>query len=203
MSKLHKPQLNLQPNAVIVIENFLSAKECESLLRRLGTLIWGSSRVVETHRARELNVVNKKIRSSETVHEDAFDGFLKRTLRIIERRLTLRFTMVADNLENWQATRYGTSEQFDYHLDCGGTYHSELARRVHTFLIYLESPVRGGATHFRALDQRIEPNAGRLVAWNNLLPDGNCNHAMVHSSLPVRRGRKTTLVTWERLASTN
>jgi prolyl 4-hydroxylase len=37
-----------------------------------------------------------------------------------------------------------------------------------------------------------------LVAWNNLLPNGNCNHAMVHASLPVTAGSKTILTTWER-----
>jgi prolyl 4-hydroxylase len=39
---------------------------------------------------------------------------------------------------------------------------------------------------------------GRLLVWNNLLPNGNCNHAMVHAGLPVTDGSKTILTTWER-----
>jgi hypothetical protein len=44
----------------------------------------------------------------------------------------------------------------------------------------------------------IRPVQGRLVVWNNLLPDGHCNYAMMHAGLPVKKGVKIILNTWIR-----
>ena len=39
-------------------------------------------------------------------------------------------------------------------------------------MIYLNEPEDGGATRFKAIGKTIQPGPGKLLAWNNLLPDG-------------------------------
>jgi prolyl 4-hydroxylase len=95
-------------------------------------------------------------------------------------------------------SRYRRGDIFDYHLDCGSWSEHPSGERRRTILIVIEAPLRGGATHFRALNQTIQPHLGRLVVWRNLLPTGNCNHAMIHSGRAVWQGQKTILTTWER-----
>lgn len=101
-------------------------------------------------------------------------------------------------LEPWQMTRYRRGTAYDYHLDCGAWAGHPSGERARTVMLVLEAPQQGGATHFRALARTVRPAAGRLVVWRNLLPDGGCNHAMIHAGRPVWQGRKTILTTWER-----
>ncbi|MFC7519786.1 2OG-Fe(II) oxygenase [Xanthomonas populi] len=118
-------------------------------------------------------------------------------MRDIECRLQAMFGIRPADLEPWQMTRYRRGDAYDYHLDCGVPHPS--GERKRTLLIVLEQPARGGATHFRALNRSIQPRVGRFVLWRNLLPNGLCNHAMIHAGRPVRQGCKTILTTWEHL----
>ena len=95
-------------------------------------------------------------------------------------------------------TRYAKGQGFDFHLDCGCWGQDVSGERKRTILLYLEKPAGGGTTYFRALNLEVQPVVGRLVVWNNLLPNGNCNHAMVHAGLQITAGSKTVLSTWER-----
>jgi prolyl 4-hydroxylase len=135
-------------------------------------------------------------RSSSTLLATELGPWFQEQLRLIESALEA-LGVELPNLEPWQVTRYLCGEAYDYHLDCGCWGDHPSGERKRTIMLYLQEPQSGGATHFRALNQTIEALAGRLLAWYNLLPNGNCNHAMIHSSLPVRRGCKMILTTWE------
>ena len=135
---------------------------------------------------------------SETAHQKWFSGRLNRMLRQIETRLQKLFALEIANLEYWQATDYSRLGKFDYHLDAGYWGAHYAGERILTFLLYLNTPLKGGGTHFRALDVTVESKAGRLLVWDNLFPNGDCNHRMIHSATPVLSGKKTTLVTWQR-----
>lgn len=137
-------------------------------------------------------------RRSESLPQSAFSDAARRWVCGLEQRVTQALGVALNRLEPWQATRYGPGDLFDYHLDCGAWACHPSGERARTLLIVMEQPVRGGATHFRALGRRIRPIAGRLVSWQNLLPTGRCNHAMIHAGCPIRQGRKTILTTWER-----
>ena len=86
-----------------------------------------------------------------------------------------------------------TDGKFDYHLDVGywGTHYA--GERILTFLLYLNTPLKGGGTHFRALDVNVESKAGRLLVWDNLFPNGNSNHRMIHSATPLLKGKRLPL----------
>ncbi|HEV8366188.1 MAG TPA: 2OG-Fe(II) oxygenase [Gemmatimonadaceae bacterium] len=104
----------------------------------------------------------------------------------------------AARFEDWQAVRYRCGGKFDYHLDAGLWSSEPAGERVWSVIVYLDTPLAGGATTFKQLGLKVQAVAGRLLLWKNLLSDGTPNPWMLHRGAPVRRGRKTILVTWIR-----
>ena len=81
----------------------------------------------------------------------------------------------------------------DYFLNC-----ADAGQRSWTAMIYLNKPEEGGATRFKLIGKTIQPETGKLLAWNNLLPDGSPNPATLHQGMKVRRGTKYILTQWYR-----
>lgn len=177
-------------DAIVVVDDFLSPAECRRLLGEQARGEWVDSVVA--------NAVGGAMhgggRHSDSLVLPGYGAAAARLLRGIEQRLQAMFGIAPPNLEPWQMTRYRRGGAYDYHVDCGVPHPS--GERERTILVVLAPPVRGGATHFRALRRTIRPLAGRLVVWRNLLPGGRCDHAMIHSGRPVWQGTKTILTTW-------
>jgi prolyl 4-hydroxylase len=183
---------------VLVCDGFASPEECEELLAELEHAFWRPSRTYQRQTDESYTSVVAGNRSSETAHQHVFPDELVLLLTQIERRLVELFGVDVADLEWWQGTRYPVGGKFDYHLDSGYWDDHYAGDRVATFLLYLTTPLEGGGTHFRALDVLVQAEAGRLVAWKNLFPDGSPNHSMIHAGTPVLAGDKVTLVTWQR-----
>jgi prolyl 4-hydroxylase len=62
----------------------------------------------------------------------------------------------------------------------------------------------GGATRFKLLDKTFQPEAGKLLCWNNRRPDGpngeagSVNPATLHHGMKVRKGVKYVITKWYR-----
>jgi prolyl 4-hydroxylase len=65
-------------------------------------------------------------------------------------------------------------------------------------MIYLNEVGAGGATRFTAIDKTVQPELGKLLAWNNRLPDGGVNHNTMHHGMKVRSGVKYIVTKWFR-----
>lgn len=187
----------LAESAVVVLDDFLSKAECDQILGELEFTLWQPSLTYQQLPNGEYRNLLTRQRVSRTAHDDWFSDELQAVLRTIEARLRALFDGPF-HLEPWQATDYSRRGKFDYHLDSGYWDDHWAGERILTFLFYLNTPLKGGGTHFRALDKYVEAKAGRLLAWNNLFVNGDSNARMIHSGTPVRQGRKTTLVTWQR-----
>lgn len=90
-------------------------------------------------------------------------------------------------------TDYFEPQGLDYERFCGRS-----GQRTWTFMIYLNSVAAGGTTRFKAIGKTVQPEAGKLLAWNNRLPGGGCNEATLHHALKVRKGRKYVITQWYR-----
>ncbi len=192
-----KPR-DLLPRQVLVVDSFLSRVLCDRILADLDYSYWHSSGVVEVRSGRRQTQIREHFRASVTAQQEWFGPKSLQIIRGIEKRLSTFLSCDPVRFESWQATRYEPGDRFGYHIDGGHWKRSAAGDRKRTYLLYLDSPKQGGETHFRALDLTIAPKPGRLLVWENLLPSGQCDHAMIHAGLEVRKGRKTTLVTWER-----
>lgn len=107
--------------------------------------------------------------------------------------------------EPLQGQRYAVGQEFRPHTDTfnpnGADYFIHCAdsgQRTWTAMIYLNLPEDGGATRFKAIGKTVQPERGKLLAWNNLLPGGQPNNATLHQGTKVRRGVKYVLTKWFR-----
>ncbi|WP_300973234.1 2OG-Fe(II) oxygenase [Sphingomonas sp. LHG3406-1] len=107
--------------------------------------------------------------------------------------------------EPLQGQRYAPGQEFRAHTDTfeptGADYYVHCAdngQRTWTAMVYLNDVEDGGATRFKAIGKTIQPEAGKLLAWNNLLDDGRPNPATIHQGMKVRRGTKYILTRWYR-----
>ncbi|MBU7579286.1 MAG: 2OG-Fe(II) oxygenase [Porphyrobacter sp.] len=107
--------------------------------------------------------------------------------------------------EPLQGQRYAEGQEFKAHTDYftpGGRdyakYCAQSGNRTWTFMIYLNDVAAGGATRFKLLDKTFQPEAGKLLCWNNRLPDGAVNPATLHHGMKVRKGVKYVITKWYR-----
>lgn len=113
--------------------------------------------------------------------------------------------------EPLQGQRYAEGQEFKAHTDYftpGGRdfqkYCALSGNRTWTFMVYLNDVAAGGATRFKLLDKTFQPEAGKLLCWNNRLPDGpngaagSVNPATLHHGMKVRKGVKYVITKWYR-----
>ena len=107
--------------------------------------------------------------------------------------------------EPMQGQRYAVGQEFKAHTDyfepIGVDYDrfcSVAGQRTWTVMLYLNEPEAGGATRFKAIDKIIQPETGKLLAWNNRRPDGSPNPSTIHQGMKVRAGVKYVITKWFR-----
>jgi prolyl 4-hydroxylase len=107
--------------------------------------------------------------------------------------------------EPMQGQRYAVGQEFKAHTDYfepdGADYSkycSIAGQRTWTVMIYLNEPEAGGATRFKTIDKMVQPETGKLLAWNNLKPDGRPNVNTLHHGMKVRAGTKYVITKWFR-----
>jgi prolyl 4-hydroxylase len=140
-------------------------------------------------------------RTSETCDLDWSDAVVAE----VDRRIAGLLGLPLAASEPLQGQRYAPGQEFRPHTDTfepGGydfyAHTAETGQRTWTAMIYLNRPEDGGATRFRTIHKTIQPETGKLLAWNNLLPDGRPNPATLHQGMKVRRGTKYILTKWFR-----
>jgi len=184
------PRRNLE---LFIKRRFLTAQECMGLIERIDA---GSR---PSTLADDLGY--EAFRTSDTCDLDSADPFVA----AINDRLAAYAGIDPAHGEPMQGQRYAVGQEFKAHTDyfepSGGDYQRYCGRsgnRSWTMMIYLNEPGAGGATRFTAVDKMIQPETGKLLAWNNRLPDGAVNPATIHHGMKVRAGTKYIITKWFR-----
>lgn len=140
-------------------------------------------------------------RTSETGDLDPADPHVQE----VERRLAAFTGLDPAHGEPLQGQRYAVGQEFKGHTDYFEPTGADYARycgvagnRTWTVMVYLNEPDAGGATRFKAVDKIVQPEAGKLVCWNNRRPDGTLNPATIHQGMKVRSGVKYVITKWYR-----
>lgn len=179
-------------------DGFVDQSTARTLIDELTFVHWQNSAVILKEADGSLHNTYSSSRTSQTCHSKWFHPPMRSILQRLERRLRQGWSIRPDHLEGWQAVRYGPGGKFDFHLDAGSWHDHPAGDRLITIVLYIQCPRSGGATVFKLLDERYAPRAGRLLLWNNLLPNSHPNPAMLHAGEPVRTGTKVILVNWMR-----
>lgn len=188
VQRVPSPRLEL-----FVVRYFLDAAACEALIARI------DARRRPSEIDDDLGI--EAFRTSETCDLDGGDP----VVAAVEARIAALLGLPLERGEPLQGQRYACGQEFKPHTDTfepGGVAYFEhcadTGQRTWTAMIYLNRPEGGGATRFKTIGKTVQPEAGKLLAWNNLLPDGRPNPATLHQGMKVRRGTKYILTKWFR-----
>jgi prolyl 4-hydroxylase len=176
-----------------IVRNFLDAATCAGLIERI------HDRRRQSEIADDVGIAN--FRTSETCDLDWRDPLVGE----VDRKIGALLGLPLDASEPIQGQRYAPGQEFKAHTDTfepGGydfyLHTAATGQRTWTAMIYLNEPGDGGATRFKAIGKTIQPETGKLIAWNNLLSDGRPNPATLHQGMKVRRGTKYIITKWFR-----
>ncbi|MEG3085795.1 prolyl hydroxylase family protein [Sphingomonas sp. PB4P5] len=140
-------------------------------------------------------------RTSETCDLDAAHP----AVIALEQQIRALTGLAAAHGEPMQGQRYAVGQEFKGHTDYFDPAGVDFARycavagqRTWTVMIYLNTPEAGGATRFKTIDKIVQPETGKLLAWNNLRPDGTPNPSTIHQGMKVRAGAKYVITKWFR-----
>ena len=140
-------------------------------------------------------------RTSETCDFDPNDAVVQELLR----RITALTGLDPRHGEPMQGQRYEVGQEFKAHTDYFepsgadfNRYCNVSGQRTWTVMLYLNEVEAGGATRFKAIDKLVQPETGKLLAWNNLRPDGSVNPSTIHHAMKVRAGLKYVVTQWFR-----
>jgi prolyl 4-hydroxylase len=184
------PSRDLQ---LFIVRDFLDGPSCAALIARI------DARRRPSEIADDVGIA--AFRTSETCDLDWHDPVVGAVDRAIAELLGLPLAAS----EPLQGQRYAPGQEFKPHTDTfepGGydyyVHTAEAGQRTWTAMVYLNRPDEGGATRFKAIGKTVQPEVGKLLAWNNLLPDGRPNPATLHQGMKVRKGTKYILTKWFR-----
>ena len=123
----------------------------------------------------------------------------------VEARIAAVTGLSPDHGEPIQGQRYAVGQEFKGHTDYFeptgvdfDRYCGIAGNRTWTVMIYLNEPEAGGATRFKSIDKIVQPEVGKLLAWNNLRLDGRVNPSTLHHGMKVRAGTKYVITKWFR-----
>lgn len=183
---------------VVVIDDFLSAEECQALIG-LSENKFKDARVVDSSTG---DFVQHKARTSMNA---AFIRGETDLINTIENRIAELIHWEAEKGEPIQVLRYEIGGEYKAHYDyfdpntVGGQKNiGKSGQRVGTFLMYLSDVDAGGATRFPSLNFEVRPKAGMALYFADLLPTGEPDTLSLHSSVPVVAGTKYLATKWLR-----
>ena len=188
VQRVPSPRLHL-----FIKRSFLTQEECAAV-----------TALIETNRRPSTiadDMGDPLFRTSETCDLDGHHP----AVRVVEDRIIALTGLDPAHGEPMQGQRYAEGQEFKNHTDYFeptgvdfARYCSIAGQRTWTVMIYLNEPKAGGATRFKRIDKTVQPEAGKLLAWNNLLPDGRVNPDTLHHGMKVRSGTKYIITKWFR-----
>jgi len=177
---------------IYAVADFLSASDCQRLIAVIDEVAIPSP---------TYNNNTDGGRTSYTGDVDPRDPFI----RMLQRRIDDLMGMEPALGETLQGQRYTVGQEFKHHYDYFVAKHEYWdderkrgGQRSWTAMGYLNPVDEGGATDFPRVNLSIPPQAGVLLMWNNMLPDGRPNPRTIHAGAPVVRGVKYVLTKWYR-----
>jgi prolyl 4-hydroxylase len=178
---------------LFILRDFLDPETCAALIERI------DARRHPSKISDDIGIEN--YRTSETCDLDWRDSLVAQ----VDSRIADLLGLPLAASEPLQGQRYAPGQEFKPHTDTfepGGydfyLHTADTGQRTWTAMIYLNEPEEGGATRFKTVGKTIQPETGKLVAWNNLLSDKRPNPATLHQGMKVRRGVKYVLTKWFR-----
>lgn len=182
---------------IFVVDGFLDSASCAGLIAQAVGML-GPPRV-----SVEEDEVQPGVRTGDMAWLPHDQGPL---VQLICSRVAALVGMPLEHAESLQVVRYLRAERYLAHYDAYELDTAEGIRcmtlggqRLVTALLYLQAPVRGGATRFDLLGVDVAPIAGRLLVFHNVGPGQRARHRLaLHTGMAVEQGEKWVANLWFR-----
>lgn len=183
---------------VVLFQNFLSAAECDELIR-LSRNRMQASHVID------MDSGNTRADAGRTSSGTAFTRGESPLIERIERRIEALLQWPYERGEALQILRYEVGQEYKPHYDYvdptqpgAAPFLARGGQRVASLVMYLNTPRDGGGTNFPDVGLEIAAHQGCAVYFSYDRP-----HPMTrsrHGGMPVRAGEKWVATKWLREA---
>jgi prolyl 4-hydroxylase len=184
---------------VVVLDNFLSQKECKHM-QKMG-YDQGYAQSADVGAADFTGKTTSNFNDGRTSQNAWCMGKCAKdaTAQDISKRM-VQLTGIPDpNHEFLQLLKYDVGQHYGRHHDYAD-YHlkRQYGPRVLTVFLYLNTVEEGGGTHFSALNLTVVPKEGRAVIWPSVLSEKprDKDARTDHEALPVEKGIKFGANAW-------
>lgn len=188
VQKVPVPEIQLY-----VFQDFLGQRDCQILIDKIDAHAVPSSLYKGTEQP--------GFRTSSSCHLNRWDPDVAR----IETKMTQVLGIDNNFAETMQGQRYHLGQEFKAHHDFFHTSQDYWlqegpagGQRTWTAMIFLNNVDDGGATEFPHIKIGVRPQAGTMLMWNNMNPDGTMNYKTLHTGTPVKAGVKHIITKWYR-----
>ena len=152
-------------NELILLRNILSDKQIKNIID-------SSYHLLKKSKTGKVSKINSKVRESYSAYINHIDNkYIDNIKRVLKKKFNY-------NNIDIQLLYYKYGGFYNPHLDAFENI-SEEDNRKYSILVYLNTPICGGATYFTKWDTRIKAKKGNGIIWKNLsrgLPDTNTEH---------------------------
>ena len=186
LRKIATEVLGTDRTPIYILKGFLTDKECDDLIES------NKGKYKKSPLTREI----KDFRTSET----SFFDYKHEIQTIVDNKILKTMKSSEKFAEKSQMQHYNVGNQFKHHYDWfhptmdKGWY--DKGQRTWTFMIYLNTPDKGGETDFSELDVKIKAVKGTAVVWGNMLADNTEDKKVKHAGLPIEEGEKYIITKW-------
>jgi prolyl 4-hydroxylase len=184
---------------VYVCEHFLSDEECDHLINLAKPSLVRST-------VADLGSAKNLLHSARTSLGMFLPwGIKDKIVRQIHKQSAEVTDIPEENGESMQVLYYGIGAEYQPHYDTfdpstpGGLIHyNRGGQRVATFIMYLNTPKKGGETIFPKIGLKITPKKGKALLFYNVNAEGISDPMSLHGGAPVIEGEKWIITRWLR-----
>ncbi len=184
---------------IYVIKNFLSERECDYLISYARAAL-KPSRVAD-----EKTAQNEMHEGRKSQNMWCSYGHGDPVITQIEERIATLTGIPYSHGENIQVVHYTVGGEYKPHYDYfnpdtkGGAIHCQRGgQRKASFLMYLNTPEKGGETVFPGSRIAITPIKGDALLFYNTDSSGQVDPSTLHGGAPVLAGEKWLATRWLR-----
>jgi len=190
-------QMALRFPRIVLFNNFLTYEECD-------TMIWNARKSVSKSTIVDHGTGASVEHAARTSSGTFFAKHLNSFVDMIDQRIADLLNWPLERGEALQVLRYEVGQEYKPHHDylsptISGDNMQHIVRggqRIATFIMYLNTPERGGGTIFPEIGLEITPSAGSALffSYPNLFYGRNT----LHGGTPVITGEKWIATKWLR-----
>ncbi|MGC8517264.1 MAG: 2OG-Fe(II) oxygenase [Steroidobacteraceae bacterium] len=190
--------MRLERPAIAVLDDVLSAEECDELIERSASRLRRST-TVDPQRGTHEVIPDRS--SDGTYYAVNADPFIAR----LDQRIAALMNWPLENGEGLQILHYRQGGQYTPHFDYfppqdPGSAAAMLVggQRVASLVMYLNDVPAGGGTVFPDLNLTVMPRKGAAVYFEYCNSLGQLDPLTLHGGLPVLAGEKWIATKWMR-----